>query len=559
MDSAPLTADLLARAQAWADDDPDPQTTADLRALLMLAADGDETAAHELADAFDGTLQFGTAGLRGRMGPGSNRMNRAVVTRAAAGLAAYLRAHGGRAIVIGYDARRHSDAFAHDTAQVMAAAGLSAMVLPRPLPTPVLAFAIHHLGADAGVMVTASHNPPADNGYKVYLGDGVQIVPPADAQIAACIAAVGSVRDVPRADDYVTLGDDIEEAYIAHAASLVGDGPRDLDVVSTAMHGVGGVVFARAARTAGFSLPRPVPEQQEPDAQFPTVAFPNPEEPGAMDLALDLARATSPDLVIAHDPDADRCAAAIPRAGAWHLLTGDEVGALLGWWVLERQRRAGATPHGVVAESIVSGTLLRAIAADAAVTCAVTLTGFKWIARVPGLVYGYEEALGYCVDPTHVTDKDGITAALLLMELAADLKARGRTLDDVLDDLARRHGLHVTAPLTVRMDSPSVIAEAVGRLRAAPPTSLGGCAVTRVVDLASGVDGLPPTDGVLLELAGARVVARPSGTEPKLKCYLQVVEPVASDADASELAAARVRADEALVAVRRDLAVALGL
>lgn len=550
---------LLQRAERWADEDPDPRTAADLRALIMLARDGDHTAIEELTDAFAGTLSFGTAGLRGRMGPGSNRMNRVVVQRAAAGLADYLRSTGGHSIVIGFDARRHSDEFAHDTAAIMAGAGIATMVLPRPLPTPVLAFAIHHLGTSAGVMVTASHNPPQDNGYKVYLADGVQIVPPADGQIAACIDAVGPLAQVARSQDYVTLDDDVLQAYVDRAASLPAPGPRDLDVVSTALHGVGGEVFARVARAAGFATPRPVDDQQSPDPDFPTVSFPNPEEPGAMDLALDLARRTAPDLVIAHDPDADRCAAAVPVDDTWRMLTGDEVGALLGWWTVERLRRGGGV-HGVLAESIVSGTLLQAIAADAGLPCATTLTGFKWIARVPGLVFGYEEALGYCVDPGGVTDKDGITAAILLMELAADLKAKNRRLTDVLDDLALRHGLHATSPLTFRVSDLAQIPSAMARLRTSPPTRLGDRAVVRIEDLAQGVDGLPPTDGIRLLMDDARAIVRPSGTEPKLKCYLQVIEPVETDRDrAAALAHARGRADIALAALRRDLAAALGL
>ena len=546
--------DLLATAEEWAADDPDPATAAELRALIERARSGDEAAHEELAAAFDGTLQFGTAGLRGRLGPGSNRMNRAVVSRAAAGLAEYLRERGGHSIVIGYDARRNSDAFAHDTARIMAGAGISAMVLPHHLPTPVTAFAIHFLGTSAAVMVTASHNPPDDNGYKVYLGDGSQIVPPADAEISACIARVGSVADIPRSDDYITLDNGVLDAYIARAEHLLPPGPRDITSVYTAMHGVGGDVFVRAAREAGFPDPRPVAAQFAPDGRFPTVSFPNPEEPGAMDLALAEAREHGADIIIANDPDADRCSAGIPTPDGFRMLSGDEVGWLLGWWTVERMRQSGADMAGTLAQSIVSGTLLKAIALDAGLDYAVTLTGFKWISRVPGLLFGYEEALGYCVDPRHVTDKDGITASLLMMEMAAYLKGEGRGVQDVLDDLARKFGLYQTSQVAVRVADVSLIADAMGRLRSAPPRELAGRPVQEVVDLEEGAYGLPPTDGLLFALDGARVIIRPSGTEPKLKCYLQIVTPVEGD-----LAAARAASGEEMDALRTSVSAALGL
>ena len=547
-------AGLFDTARAWLAEDPDPATAAELSALLERAESGDTAAADELADAFDGTLQFGTAGLRGRLGPGSNRMNRVVVARAAAGLAAYLRAHGGTRMVVGYDARRNSDVFARDTAEIMAAAGIEALVLPAALPTPVLAFAIRHLHCDAGVMVTASHNPPDDNGYKVYLGDGSQIVPPADTEIAAHIAAVGPMASIPRSPQYETLDGAVVDAYVARAVSLLGDGPRQVSAVYTAMHGVGGEVFVRAVTAAGFGAPATVAAQFAPDGRFPTVSFPNPEEPGAMDLSLADARTTGADVIIANDPDADRCAAGIRDGGDYRMLTGDEVGALLGWWIAERGRRDGTPAHGVYAQSIVSGTLLERIAADAGLGYATTLTGFKWIAKVPGLRFGYEEALGYCCDPEAVKDKDGITASLLMLEMVAALKAEGRGPQDVLDDLARSFGLHATSQLSVRVSDLSLIAEAMSRLRAAPPVSLGGRAVVRMDDLENGVDGLPPTDGLRFTLDGARVIIRPSGTEPKLKCYLQVVVPVTGD-----VAEAKAHAQTELAALRDSVAEALAL
>mgnify|MGYP001379745251 CR=1 FL=1 len=554
--------DLLDRARAWLDDDPDPDTRVQLDRLLDAAGSGDEGAAAELHDCFDGRLEFGTAGLRGPLGPGPNRMNRAVVTRAAAGLAAYLGAGG--TVVIGYDARHRSDAFARDTAEVMEGAGLHAVVLPRPLPTPVLAFAIRHLGAVAGVMVTASHNPPQDNGYKVYLGDGSQIVPPADAGISAAIDAVGAVSEVPRGDGWETLDDSVLDAYVATDAALVpADAPRDVTVAYTPMHGVGGDVLVRVLEQAGFPAPRLVRAQWAPDPDFPTVSFPNPEEPGAMDLALEEGLDADADVVIANDPDADRCAAAVPTRDrgasggpAYRMLTGDELGVLLGWWVHERGAR------GVYACSIVSSTLLGRMAAAYGLEFRTTLTGFKWIGRVPGLAFGYEEAIGYCVDPAHVSDKDGVSAAVLLVEMVAALKAQGRTVHDVLDDLAIAHGLHATSQLSVRVSDLSLIADAMARLRSAPPTEVAGLAVEAFDDLGDGVDGLPPTDGVRLTLAqSTRVIVRPSGTEPKLKCYLEVVVPVIADgpADAGDVEAARLVATHRLTELRDGMATTLGL
>nr|WP_202432117.1 phospho-sugar mutase [Streptomyces sp. SID7804] len=534
-------------------EDPDPDTREELARLIDA---GDHA---ELAARFAGTLQFGTAGLRGELGAGPMRMNRSVVIRAAAGLAAYLRKHSPTGadgtpglVVIGYDARHKSADFARDTAAVMTGAGLRAAVLDRPLPTPVLAFAIRHLGAVAGVEVTASHNPPRDNGYKVYLGDGSQIVPPADAEIAAEIAAVPALSTVDRpTEGWEILDDTVLDAYLARTDAVLAAGsPRTARTVYTAMHGVGKDVLLAAFARAGFPAPVLVAEQAEPDPEFPTVAFPNPEEPGAMDLAFAKARETDPDLVIANDPDADRCAAAVKDGADWRMLRGDEVGALLAAHLVRR----GAT--GTFAESIVSSSLLGRIAEKAGLPYEETLTGFKWIARVEGLRYGYEEALGYCVDPDGVRDKDGITAALLLTELASELKAEGRTLLDLLDDLAVEHGLHATDQLSVRVQDLSLIASAMRRLREQPPTELAGLRVTGAEDLTEGTDALPPTDGLRYTLDGARVVVRPSGTEPKLKCYLEVVVPVASRED---LPGARSTATALLERLKQDLSVAAGI
>ncbi|MFJ8510652.1 phospho-sugar mutase [Streptomyces avermitilis] len=540
--------ELIARAKAWLAEDPDAETREELAKLI------DAEDVTELAARFGGTLQFGTAGLRGELGAGPMRMNRAVVIRAAAGLAAYLKAKGeqGGLVVIGYDARHKSADFARDTAAVMTGAGLRAALLPRPLPTPVLAYAIRHLGAVAGVEVTASHNPPRDNGYKVYLGDGSQIVPPADAEIAAEIDAVRALADVPRPDaGWQTLDDSVLNAYLARTDAVLAEGsPRTARTVYTAMHGVGKDVLLAAFARAGFPEPVLVAEQAEPDPDFPTVAFPNPEEPGAMDLAFAKARETDPDLIIANDPDADRCAVAVKGGTDWRMLRGDEVGALLA------QHLVGRGVRGTFAESIVSSSLLGRIAGKAGLPYEETLTGFKWIARVEGLRYGYEEALGYCVDPEGVRDKDGITAALLITELASELKEQGRTLVDFLDDIAVEHGLHATDQLSVRVEDLSVIANAMRRLREQPPTRLAGLAITRAEDLTKGTDRLPPTDGLRYTLDGARVIVRPSGTEPKLKCYLEVVVPVGTRQD---LPAARTKATDLLETIKRDLSEAAGI
>ena len=543
------SAELLEVAQAWVDDDPDHDTRVELGEVIARAKTGEAEALADLAERFSGMLEFGTAGLRGALVAGPNRMNRAVVIRAAAGLTAYLEERDVEPfVVIGYDARHKSDVFAHDTAAVVVGAGGRAAVLPHTLPTPVLAFAIRYLGADAGVMVTASHNPPQDNGYKVYLGDGSQIVPPADADIAAHIARVRTVAEVRLADDgWETLGDDVVEAYVDATARIVSpDSPRDLNVVHTALHGVGSATLLDVFARAGFPAPTPVPSQQHPDADFPTVSFPNPEEPGAIDAALEVARAVRPDLVLANDPDADRCAVAVADdgSGGWRMLRGDEVGALLGAHILAR----GVPEDAVFANSIVSSRLLGAMAAKAGIRHEETLTGFKWIARVPGLRYGYEEALGYCVDPATVRDKDGVSASLLIAEMAAGLKAQGRVLGDVLDDLAVEHGIHATDSFSVRVADLALIGQVMGRLREQPPAAIAEIAVARADDLAAGSAALPPTEGLRYYLAdGSRVIVRPSGTEPKLKVYLEVIEPVP---DRPALAAAGERASARLAAIR---------
>lgn len=530
--------ELRAEAEAWLADDPDPAGRDELRAVL------DDH--QELLERFAGPLTFGTAGLRGPLRAGPNGMNLAVVRGAAAGLVRWLAAADVKGpLVVGYDARHGSKAFAEETARVAQGAGRRALVLPRPLPTPVLAFAVRHLGAAAGVMVTASHNPPQDNGYKVYLGDGSQIVPPADKEIERAIRAVGPLRDVPLGDAGETLGEDVIDAYVAGALRTVQpDGPRDLVVAYTPMHGVGKDVFEAAVAAAGFPAPAVVAEQAEPDPDFPTVAFPNPEEPGATDLLLALATARDADIAIANDPDADRCAAAYRGGDGWRLLRGDEVGVLLA----DHLMRRGV--QGRYATTIVSSSLLSRMCEAHGAPYGETLTGFKWIVRAgDDLVYGYEEALGYCVAPGHVRDKDGITAALLVCELAAELKTQGRTLGDRLDELALRHGLHATDQLSVRVDDLADIAAAMATIRRRPPVDLLDEPVHAVEDL------LPDADVLIVRAGTTRVVVRPSGTEPKLKAYLEVVEPVT----AGDVAAARERARASLAALRTQTAEALGL
>jgi phosphomannomutase len=539
-----MTDDLLARAREWLSQDPDSVTVAELQALI----DAGDTAG--LEDPFKARLQFGTAGLRGALGAGPNRMNRVIVAQAAAGLAAYLLEHGSSpSVVVGYDARHNSEIFARDTAEIMEGAGVHAFLLPTHLPTPVLAFAIRHLGCSAGVMVTASHNPPQDNGYKVYLEDSSQIVPPADAEISAAIDAVGRVDEMPRSDAYELLGPEVAEAYVEAVVALPSDGPRDIVAVYTPMHGVGRDTLVEAVSRAGFPPLHVVRDQAEPDPDFPTVAFPNPEEPGAMDLALKLSSEVGADIIVANDPDADRCAVGVRDGEAYRMLTGDQVGVLLGDFLL----RKGV--QGTYAASIVSSDLLGRQAAAHGQPWEQTLTGFKWLGKIPTLVFGYEEALGYSVAPDIARDKDGVSAIITVLELAAALKAEGRSLIDQLDDIYREHGLHATSQLSVRVEDLSIIARAMETLRTTPPSSLGGLAVTSVDDLADGYRGLPPTDGIRLGLEGnTRIIARPSGTEPKLKCYIEVVVPVEDSIEAS-----RETADAAIAGIKRDLAEALGI
>jgi phosphomannomutase len=553
--------DLVAAARVWHDEDPDPETRAEVERLLRGA--GSRPDLDGLSDRFGASLAFGTAGLRGEMGAGPNRMNRVTVMRASAGLARYLAdtGHAGEPVIVGFDARHRSATFAVDAAAVLAGAGFMVHLADAPIPTPVLAFGVRHVGACAGVQVTASHNPPRDNGYKVYLGDGAQIVPPADADIAARIDAVGPLEGVERAPTgdrrVARVGSDLVEAYVAGAVRTVprrsGPDRRALRVVYTPMHGVARDVLLAAFGRAEFPAPVVVPEQSDPDPDFPTVAFPNPEEPGALDLALGLAAERGADVVIANDPDGDRLAVAIPgrASGGLRALTGDEIGILLADWLLE----PGSGGDRLVVTTVVSSSMLGRLAEARGVAFAETLTGFKWVIR-PALarpelrfVYGYEEALGSCVG-TLVRDKDGITAALAFADLVAAEKERGRSVLDRLDDLARELGVHATAQRSIPfegLDGHARMQAAVDALADAPPGTLIGVPVAQVEDLRRG-ERLPPTEGIVLRADGLRLVVRPSGTEPKFKCYAEAVVPVAGERP-DELAAARAEGATSVAAL----------
>ncbi|GAA2171647.1 phospho-sugar mutase [Agrococcus versicolor] len=539
----------LEAARAWLAQDPDPETRDELAQRIASAESGDADALAAIADAFDGRLQFGTAGLRGELGAGPNRMNRVLVAQATAGFAAFLvEREREPSIVVGYDGRTSSDVFARDVAAIMAGAGVRATLLPAAMPTPVLAFAVRHLGASAGVMVTASHNPPRDNGYKVYLGgedEGSQIVPPVDAEIARRIEAVADATTVdamPRGDVAIA-GDDVRLAYVRATAAIAGVPATEPPVVVySAMHGVGSATVRAVVEAAGFPAFVEVPEQAEPDGAFPTVAFPNPEEPGAMDLAYATADAAHADLVLVNDPDADRLSVAVPspdRPGGWRQLTGNEIGLLLGW-----DAARAAHGHGALAASIVSSPGLQVIAEAHGMAFATTATGFKWISRVPDLVYGYEEALGYLVNPGTVRDKDGISSLVRVLTLANDLHARGSSLADELIALAAEFGGFASGQVSLRVTDRSRIPAIVARLKESPPSELAGSAVVAADDLALPEHGAIG-DILRLTLAdGARVMIRPSGTEPKVKVYVDAVSEQGSPLQRIQAAQERVAALE---------------
>ena len=511
---------LLTEVRAWIADDPDPVTAAQLTALIE---SGDEIT---LRKYFSGFLQFGTAGLRGPLGPGPSCMNQAVVGRTAAGIVQYMKARSLTSVVIGRDARHGSNVFEELSAQIFAGAGFKVFVLPRPLPTPVLAFAVNELGTDVGIMVTASHNPGSDNGYKVYLGgtvDGVnyrgsQIISPADKEISAEIEKIESLSSIPRAHTWEILSEDIVEKYVDRTKVLA-PRPGDLKIVYTAMHGVGTKTLQRVFHRAGFPSLILVAAQVQPDPDFPTLAFPNPEEVGALDLAFETAQTFDADLVIANDPDADRCSIAVKdRDATWRALRGDEIGAILGESIARNAK------SGTLANSIVSSSILSKIATHHGLDFQETLTGFKYIAKIPHLAFGYEEAIGFCVDATTVNDKDGISAALSIAQIATDLHGKGKTLLDFLDEIWAVYGFHATEQISIRVADISSIAAIMSKLRAHPLSEISGFKVLSSDDLSKPRNALPPTDGLRFVLENnIRIIIRPSGTEPKIKCYVEIV------------------------------------
>jgi phosphomannomutase len=511
---------LIDEVRAWIEEDPDPVTAANLSSLLESK---DEIT---LQKYFSGFLQFGTAGLRGPIGPGPSCMNQAVVGRTAAGIVEYMKARSLTSVVIGRDARHGSDVFEDLSAQIFAGAGFSVSVLPRPLPTPVLAFAVNELGADVGIMVTASHNPGSDNGYKVYLGgnvDGVnyrgsQIISPADKEISAEIEKIKSLKLIPRSQTWQILGEEVIEKYVDQTKTLAPH-PGELKIVYTAMHGVGTKTLQRVFHRAGFPSLILVQDQAEPNPDFPTLEFPNPEEVGALDLAFETATIFNADLVIANDPDADRCSIAVKdRDLTWKALRGDEIGALLG------EAIARNIESGTLANSIVSSSILSKIAARHKLDFQETLTGFKYIAKIPDLAFGYEEAIGFCVDSKTVNDKDGISAALLVAQIATDLYVQEKTLLDFLDEIWAIYGFHATEQISVRVTDFAFIAEIMNKLRTQPLSEISGFKVLSSEDLLTPQNALPPTDGLRFMLENnIRIIIRPSGTEPKLKCYVEIV------------------------------------
>ncbi|WP_409500674.1 phospho-sugar mutase [Mannheimia glucosida] len=509
-------------AQNWLAQDPDAETRAELEQLIQ-AAESDEKAKAELTARFDGRLQFGTAGLRGRLQAGSMGMNRVLVAQAAGGLAEFIKGYDKEpSIVIGYDGRKNSDVFARDTAEIMAAAGIKTYLLPRKLPTPVLAYAIQYFDTTAGVMVTASHNPPEDNGYKVYLGKangGGQIVSPADKEIAALIdkVAAGDIRDLPRSQDFTVLDDEVVNAYIEKTASLAKQPKAEINYVYTAMHGVGYEVLSKTLEKAGLPQAHLVSEQIQPDGSFPTVNFPNPEEKGALDLAIKLAKEKNAEFIIANDPDADRLAVAVPDAqGNWKPLHGNVIGCFLGWYLAKQFHAQGK--QGVLACSLVSSPALAEIAKKYGLSSEETLTGFKYIGKVENLLFGFEEALGYLVDPDKVRDKDGISAAIMFLDLVCSLKQEGKTLADYTAEFVQEFGAYVSGQISIRVCDLAEIGKLMTALRNNPPSEIGGFKVAEFIDHTKTTR---KNDILVFVLEnGSRLIARPSGTEPKIKFYL---------------------------------------
>ena len=513
---------LIQQARNWIDQDPDAETVAELEKLI---SESDEAG---LADRFGQRIGFGTAGLRGLLGAGPNRMNRVLVAQAAAGISKYLKENfDDPSVVIGYDARKNSDVFAKDSAQIFAGFGIRAFLFPELAATPLVAYAVRNLGASAGVMVTASHNPPGDNGYKVYDFSGSQIISPMDAEIAKHIdefAKSGSVAALTRSESFVEVPTSVRTGYSQSVSGLLNKHSerKSIKIVYSAMHGVGASFIQEIFKLSGLAEPAQVLSQQQPDGKFPTVAFPNPEEPGAMDESLATAEDQQADLVLVNDPDADRLAVAFKKADdGYQQLTGDQLGLILGEEMASRASREGRT--GSLACSIVSSSALSKVAEHYGFGFEQTLTGFKWVSRVPNLIFGYEEALGYCVDWGQVRDKDGLSAALIVADIASALANQGYTLGDQLDKLMQRYGYFATGQISIRVTDLNVISDLMNKLRTNPPTQIAGVAAV-FEDMNQGSSSLPATDALRFKLQDGRtVIVRPSGTEPKLKCYLQAV------------------------------------
>ena len=513
---------LIQQARNWIDQDPDAETVAELEKLIS----GSDEAG--LADRFGQRIGFGTAGLRGLLGAGPNRMNRVLVAQAAAGISKYLKENfDDPSVVIGYDARKNSDVFAKDSAQIFAGFGIRAFLFPELAATPLVAYAVRNLGASAGVMVTASHNPPGDNGYKVYDFSGSQIISPMDAEIAKHIdefAKSGSVAALTRSESLVEVPTSVRAGYVQSVSGLLNKHSerKSIKIVYSAMHGVGASFIKEIFRLSGLAEPAQVLSQQQPDGKFPTVSFPNPEEPGAMDASLATAKDQQADLVLVNDPDADRLAVAFKKAdGGYQHLTGDQLGLILGEEMASRASREGRA--GSLACSIVSSSALSKVAEHYGFGFEQTLTGFKWVSRVPNLIFGYEEALGYCVDWGQVRDKDGLSAALIVADIASALANQGYTLGDQLDKLMQRYGYLATGQISIRVTDLTVISDLMKKLRTNPPAQIAGVAAV-FEDLNQSCGSLPATDALRFKLQDGRtVIVRPSGTEPKLKCYLQAV------------------------------------
>ena len=509
---------LISLAKNWAEHDPDTKTK---QQVLDLIKDND---IDKLTSLFSGDLEFGTAGLRSEIGPGQSRMNRAVVIRATYGLCQYLLnkyPNKKPKLIVGNDARHLSDQFAQDVCGVAVSLGLEVFRLPSNLPTPVLAFGVRHIGADAGVMITASHNPPQDNGYKVYDHLGAGIIPPMDKEIAQLIKSAPMADEIKLVTGWNEI--DITTQYHQRAAQLVTNNYGQIKVAFTPMHGVGQETFDACMKAAGFNPSINVAEQTKPDPDFPTVSFPNPEEPGAMDLLLALAQTIDADVAIANDPDADRCAVAVPEKGNWKVLSGDELGFLLAWWMIEKSKLTNVPLRGQMVASIVSSSLVPKMAQAHGLKGASTLTGVKWMGHLENLIFGYEEAIGYCTDPDFVRDKDGITAALRVVEMISYLKQNNNSVTGILNEIYQEFGVHLTKQLSFRFASVSEAIKITQKLISDSPTKIGEFNVEKVENMNDGIDGLPPTSGIRLTTKNGRIIVRPSGTEPKLKCYLEVI------------------------------------